>query len=144
MKFSSLSFLICSMVALVGCNSNKIYDEPSDKYPFDEKMKTVLGENLEVVNSLQRAEVQVSYLDLKGPNNTQQISEIINLLENDGWILRGKGIGVNTYCLGLNNRVNVVIVGNEELYDYKGGKLPKNNVDGVLYSYNKWGDDLCE
>lgn len=144
MKFSSLSFLICSMVALVGCNSNKIYDEPSDKYPFDEKMKTVLGENLEVVNSLQRAEVQVSYLDLKGPNNTQQISEIINLLENDGWILRGKGIGVNTYCLGLNNRVNVVIVGNGELYDYKGGKLPKNNVDGVLYSYNKWGDDLCE
>lgn len=132
------------MVALVGCNSNKIYDEPSDKYPFDEKMKTVLGENLEVVNSLQRAEVQVSYLDLKGPNNTQQISEIINLLENDGWILRGKGIGVNTYCLGLNNRVNVVIVGNGELYDYKGGKLPKNNVDGVLYSYNKWGDDLCE
>ena len=37
------------MITLIGCSSNKIYNEPSDKYPFDEKMKTVLGENLEVL-----------------------------------------------------------------------------------------------
>jgi hypothetical protein len=144
MKFCSLSFLICSMITLIGCSSNKIYNEPSDKYPFDEKMKTVLGENLDVIDSLRRAEVQVSYFDLKGYNNSQKILEITNLLEKDGWMLKGKGVGVNTYCLGLNNRINVVIVGNGELYDFKGGKLPKNNVDGVLYSYNKWGDDLCK
>ena len=48
------------MITLIGCSSNKIYNEPSDKYPFDEKMKTVLGENLDVIDSLRRAEVQVS------------------------------------------------------------------------------------
>lgn len=144
MKIRSLSFCIWIIITLMGCSSNKIHDEPSDKYPFEEKMKTVLGENLEVVNSLNRAEVQVLYFDLVGSNNTQEISKIINLLEKDGWILKGKGIGVDTYCLGLNNRINVVVAGAGNLYDFKGEKLPENNFDGVLYAYNRWGDDLCE
>ena len=143
MKFSSLSFFICLSIVLIGCG-NKVYNEPLDKYPFEDKMKSVLGKNLKVIDSLKRAEVQVSYFDLVGLNNTNKISEIINLLEKDGWVVKGKGVGVDTYCLGLNNRINVVIVGKEGLYDFKGGKLPKNNVDGFLYSYNKWGDDMCE
>lgn len=143
MKFGSLSFFICIAIVLMGC-SDRIYDEPLDKYPFEEKMKSVLGKNLKVIDSVRRAEVQVSYFDLAGPNSNHEISEIINLLEKDGWILKGKGIGVDTYCLGLNNRINVVIVGKEDLYDFKGMKLPKNNVDGFLYSYNKWGDNMCE
>lgn len=126
-----------------GC-SDKVYEQQSDKYPFEKKMKSILGEDLEVIDSIRRAEVQISYFDLVNSNNTHTILEIVSLLEKDGWKLKGQGIGVDTYCLGFNNRVNVVIVGKGGLYDFKGGKLPNNDNDGVLYSYNKWGDDMCE
>lgn len=60
--------------------------------------------------------------------------------------MKGKGQGVDTYCLGRNNRINVVIPTSGELYDFKGGKLKRKDysVNAVLYSYNKWGEDLCE
>ena len=70
MKFSSLSFFICLSIVLIGCG-NKVYNEPLDKYPFEDKMKSVLGKNLKVIDSLKRAEVQVSYFDLVGLNNTR-------------------------------------------------------------------------
>ena len=48
MKFSSLSFFICLSIVLIGCG-NKVYNEPLDKYPFEDKMKSVLGKNLGTV-----------------------------------------------------------------------------------------------
>ena len=35
------------------------YPQPSDKYPFEVKMKALLGDNLKIVNSLSKAEVQI-------------------------------------------------------------------------------------
>ncbi|TPT10604.1 hypothetical protein FJU71_19465, partial [Acinetobacter baumannii] len=51
--------LISSLLIQLGC-SNRIYEQPSDKYPFEAKMKALLGDNLKIVNSLRKAEVQIS------------------------------------------------------------------------------------
>lgn len=128
----------------MGCSNNKIHDEPADKYPFDEKMKTVLGENLEVVNSLNRAEVQLAYVEL--PANSIKTKKIIKLLGDDGWILKGSGVSVDTYCLDTKNSINIASPISFNATDFKGNKVrvTKTDVDIISYSYNKWGDELCE
>ncbi|MDQ9027761.1 hypothetical protein [Acinetobacter nosocomialis] len=137
-----LIFLFTLLIQM-GC-SNGVYEQPSNKYPFETKMKVLLGNNLEIVNSLRKAEVQISSFDL--PKKTNQIDKVISLLKKDGWVLKGKGQGVETYCLGRNNRINIVIPTSSGLYDFKGGKLKRTDysVNAVLYSYDKWGDDMCE
>ncbi|EXE49266.1 TPA: hypothetical protein PJH62_003488 [Acinetobacter nosocomialis] len=137
-----LIFLFTLLIQM-GC-SNGVYEQPSNKYPFETKMKVLLGNNLEIVNSLRKAEVQISSFDL--PKKTNQIDKVISLLKKDGWVLKGKGQGVETYCLGRNNRINIVIPTSGGLYDFKGGKLKRTDysVNAVLYSYDKWGDDMCE
>ena len=132
-----------SLLIQIGC-SNGVHEQPSNKYPFEEKMKVLLGNNPKILNSLRKAEVQISSFDL--PQETNQIDKVISLLKKDGWILKGKGRGVDTYCLGKNNRINIVIPTSGELYDFKGGKLKRTDysVNAVLYSYDKWGDDMCE
>lgn len=144
MKIRGLSFCICIIITLMGCSNNKIHDEPSDKYPFDEKMKTVLGENLEVVNSLNRAEVQLAYVEL--PANSIKTKKIIKLLGDDGWILKGSGVSVDTYCLDTKNSINIASPISFNATDFKGNKVrvTKTDVDIISYSYNKWGDELCE
>ncbi|TYO13319.1 hypothetical protein FXF40_18695, partial [Acinetobacter baumannii] len=68
-------------------------------------MKALLGDNLKIVNSIRKAEVQISSFRFeKDPN---KLKKVINQLEEDGWVLKGKGQGVDTYCLGRNNRINV-------------------------------------
>ncbi|OIH63319.1 hypothetical protein A7N04_20805 [Acinetobacter baumannii] len=107
-------------------------------------MKALLGDNLKIVNSIRKAEVQISSFRFeKDPN---KLKKVINQLEEDGWVLKGKGQGVDTYCLGRNNRINVVSPTMIGVYDFKGGKLKRTDysVNAVLYSYNKWGEDLCE
>ncbi|HCT5803997.1 TPA: hypothetical protein OT167_003079, partial [Acinetobacter nosocomialis] len=116
----------------------------SDKYPFEVKMKALLGDNLKIVNSLSKAEVQISSFRFeKDPN---KLKKVINQLEKDGWILKGHGQGVDTYCLGINNSINIVSPTTIGVYDYQGGKLniTDYNFDAISYSYNKWGEDLCE
>ncbi|MDC4393305.1 hypothetical protein NQ674_18705, partial [Acinetobacter baumannii] len=93
------------ILLLVGCSSN-VYEPPSDKYPFENKMKKILGNQIEIINSLKKAEVQISYFEL--PKNINKIESIVSLLEKDGWVLKGKRQGVDTYCLGLNNKINIV------------------------------------
>ncbi|QIC70489.1 hypothetical protein FSC09_08705 [Acinetobacter indicus] len=67
-------FIFFSLIQM-GC-SNQIYEQPSDKYPFEVKMKALLGDNLKIVNSLSKAEVQISSFDL--PKNTNQIDEVVS------------------------------------------------------------------
>lgn len=107
-------------------------------------MKGLLGNDIEIIDSLRKVEVQISYFEL--PKNSNKIESVVNLLKQDGWILKGKGRGVDTYCLGLNNRVNIVVPVSGGLYDFKGVKLRRTDysVNAVLYSYDKWGDDMCE
>ncbi|HAV5681748.1 hypothetical protein FJU76_09420 [Acinetobacter baumannii] len=68
------------------------------------------------------------------------------MLKKDGRVLKGKGQGVDTYCLGLNNKINIVNPTFLDIQDYKGRELKITNYDvnTVLYRYYKWGDDLCE
>jgi hypothetical protein len=47
----------------MGC-SNRVYDQPSNKYPFELKRKELFGDNLEMMNSLYKAEVQIFSFDL--------------------------------------------------------------------------------
>ncbi|HBI8870330.1 hypothetical protein ACOUV0_16825 [Acinetobacter baumannii] len=142
MKLSKLSLVVFILFIFTGCG--EIYSQPSDKYPFEVIMKALLGGNLEIVNSIRKAEVQISSFRFeKDPN---KLIKVINQLEEDGWVLKGKGQGVDTYCLGRNNRINVVSPTMIGVFDYQGGKLniTDYNSDAISYSYNKWGDDMCE
>ncbi|HGW4397576.1 TPA: hypothetical protein ACNIEX_000264 [Acinetobacter nosocomialis] len=134
--------LISSLLIQLGC-SNRIYEQPSDKYPFEAKMKALLGDNLEIIDSINKYEAQVSYFEFT--KDSRELEKIVRYLDKDGWVLKGKGQGVDTYCLGRNNRINVVIPTSGGLYDFKGGKLKRTDysVNAVLYSYDKWGDDMC-
>ena len=51
MKLNKLSFGIVTILLLVGCSSN-VYEPPSDKYAFENKMKELLGNQIEIINSL--------------------------------------------------------------------------------------------
>ncbi|EQB4400872.1 hypothetical protein [Acinetobacter baumannii] len=132
-----------SLLIPIGC-SNRVHEQPSNKYPFEEKMKVLLGNNLEIIDSINKYEAQISYFEFtKDPG---KLDKIVKYLEKDGWVLKGKGQGVDTYCLGLNNKINIVNPIFGEIKDYKGGelKITNYNVNTVLYRYYKWGDDLCE
>lgn len=132
-----------SLLIQIGC-SNGVHEQPSNKYPFEEKMKVLLGNNLEIVNSLHKAEVQISSFRFEKDHN--KLKKVINQLKKDGWILKGHGQGVDTYCLGTNNSINIVSPTAIGVYDYQAGKLniTDYNFDAISYSYNKWGEDLCE
>ena len=125
-RYIALFFLFLQ----VGC-SNGVYEQPAYKYPFEVKMKALLGDNIEIVNSLSKAEVQISSFRFeKDPN---KLKKVINQLEKDGWILKGHGQGVDTYCLGINNSINIVSPTTIGVYDYQGGKLniTDYNFDGL-------------
>ncbi|MCU4583181.1 hypothetical protein KTJ32_19495 [Acinetobacter gyllenbergii] len=143
MSVSKFGLSIAIILLLIGCRYS-VYEQPSDKYPFKSQMVKLLESDIEIIDSLHKAEVQISYFEL--PKNSNKIESVVNLLKQDGWVLKGKGQGVDTYCLGLNNRVNIVVPVFGGLYDFKGGKLSRTDysVNAVLYSYDKWGDDLCE
>ncbi|MDC5232659.1 hypothetical protein OHW47_08630, partial [Acinetobacter baumannii] len=138
MKLSKLSLAAFMLFTFTGCGGGGgIYPQPSDKYPFEVKMKALLGDNIEIVNSIRKAEVQISSFDLPKKNN--QIDKVISLLKKNGWVLKGKGQGVDTYCLGLNNKINIVNPTFFDIQDYKGRELKITNYDvnTVLYRYYK-------
>jgi len=130
------------LILQVGCYK-KNHKEEADKYMFLIKMKQVVGNDVEIVNSLNRAEVQLAYLEL--PLKSDKTSKIIELLKKDGWTYKGAGIGSETYCLGLNNSINVVSPTSKTVTTFKGGDLyvTDYNKDIVSYSYNKSGLDIC-
>lgn len=136
-------FLTVITLVTTGC-SDRIYEKTNDQYPFQSKMKQIVGNDIKIVNSLNRAEVQLAYLEL--PLKSDKTSKIIELLKKDGWTYKGAGIGSETYCLGLNNSINVVSPTSKTVTTFKGGDLYMTdyNKDIVSYSYNKWGLDICE
>ncbi|EHU1360586.1 hypothetical protein Q5X71_10740 [Acinetobacter baumannii] len=135
-------FIFFSLIQM-GC-SNQIYEPPSDKYPFEVKMIDFFGNNIRIVDSINKYEAQISYFEFT--KDSRKLEEIVRHLEKDGWMLKGQGHGVDTYCLGPNNKINIVNPTFGKIQDYKGGELKITNYDvnTVLYRYYKWGDDLCE
>ncbi|HGY4638520.1 hypothetical protein ACMGSW_16625 [Acinetobacter baumannii] len=145
MKLSKLSLAAFMLFTFTGCGGGGgIYPQPSDKYPFEVKMEALLGDNIEIVNSIRKAEVQISSFDLPKKNN--QIDKVISQLKKDGWVLKGHGQGVDTYCLGLHNKINIVVPISNNVYDYKGRELNimDYSMNSVSYMYDKWGIDMCE
>ncbi|MDQ9027757.1 hypothetical protein [Acinetobacter nosocomialis] len=143
MKFRKLGAGFFMALLLTGCDRGN-YQPPADKYPFKSKMLELLGKDIEIIDSINKYEAQISYFEfIKDPD---KLVKIVKYLEKDGWVLKGKGQGVDTYCLGPNNKINIVNPISGEIKDYKGGELKINNynVNTVLYRYYKWGDDLCE
>jgi hypothetical protein len=76
----------------MGC-SDHIYEQPTDQYPFQIKMREVVGNDVEIIKSLSRAEVQLIYLEL--PLKSEKTQKIVELLKRDGWIYKGAGVGSN-------------------------------------------------
>lgn len=66
-------------------------------------------------------------------------------MKKDGWTYKGAGIGSETYCLGVNNSINIVRPTSKTVTTFKGGDLYMTdyNKDIVSYSYNKSGFDIC-
>ena len=83
----------------VGC-SKGVYEQPVDKYPFEVKMKALLGDNIEIIDSINKYEAQVSYFEFT--KDSRKLDKIVRYLDKDGWVLKGQGQGVDTYCLGPN------------------------------------------
>ena len=52
-------------------SGNRLYEQPKDKYPFEIKMKELLGSDLDVVNSINKVDVQNSSVDL--PKKTHNV-----------------------------------------------------------------------
>ncbi|MDC5261768.1 hypothetical protein OHW72_09050 [Acinetobacter baumannii] len=127
----------------VGC-CKQIYKEDADKYMFLIKMKQVVGNDVKIVNSLNRVEAQLAYLEL--PLKSDKTSKIIELLKKDGWTYKGAGIGSETYCQGVNNSINIVRPTSKTVTTFKGGDLyvTDYNKDIVSYSYSKSGLDICK
>ncbi|MDC5307452.1 hypothetical protein ACT4VH_05470 [Acinetobacter baumannii] len=127
----------------VGC-CKQIYKEDADKYMCLIKMKQVVGNDVKIVNSLNRVEAQLAYLEL--PLKSDKTSKIIELLKKDGWTYKGAGIGSETYCQGVNNSINIVRPTSKTVTTFKGGDLyvTDYNKDIVSYSYNKSGLDICK
>ena len=134
-----LLFLLFHFVCYKGTHK-----EDADKYMFFIKMKQVVGNDVKIVNSLNRAEAQLAYLEL--PLNSDKTSKIVELLKKDGWTYKGAGIGSESYCLGVNNSINIVRPTYKTVTTFKGGDLyvTDYNKDIVSYSYNKSGLDICK
>ncbi|MBO3658122.1 hypothetical protein J5N55_08485 [Acinetobacter haemolyticus] len=137
------SIVLFPLFGQIGC-SDQIYEQPSDKYSFKIQMIELLGSDIDVIDSINKHEAQISYFEFI--KDSSKLDKIVGYLEKDGWVLKGKGQGVVTYCLGSNNKINIVSPTFGEVLDYKGGKLKITNYDvnTVLYRYYKLGDDLCE
>ncbi|HCA4923645.1 hypothetical protein ACT40Y_02900 [Acinetobacter baumannii] len=73
--FSVLVLLF--LILQAGCYK-QTHKEDADKYMFLIKMKQVVGNDVKIVNTLNRAEAQLAYLEL--PLKSDKTSKIIELL----------------------------------------------------------------
>lgn len=140
-NLKKLSYIIFP-VLLVACSTG-LKQEPTDRYPFKEKMKEVFGPNVKFQDAINKYEAQLSNIDF--PKNSLKINEIISLLEKDGWVLKGKGVGVDTYCLDENNRINIVTANSGPVINYQGTKLNRedSSENGIAFMYLISGVDSC-
>ena len=72
-NLKKLSYIIFP-VLLVACSTG-LKQEPTDRYPFKEKMKEVFGPNVKFQDAINKYEAQLSNIDF--PKNSLKINEII-------------------------------------------------------------------
>lgn len=143
--FENIKTLLCMSLVLVlmACTAG-IRPDTSDKYPFNEKMIEIFGADITIVDSINKSQAQISTLDLS--RNYQKLDQVIKVLQKDGWMLKGRGEGVDTYCLDKNNGINIVIPNSKPIIDYQGTILPAGDVsvNSIVFFYISHGVNECE
>ncbi len=135
-------FCIISTVNLIACTAG-LRPDNSDKYAFDDKMIKILGPDVKIKNAINKSQTQISNVEVS--KDSKKLDEIIKILKQDGWVLKGQGKGVDTYCLGRNNRINIVTSNSGPVIDYQGSVLTPGDfsVNGVAFMYLISGVDSC-
>ena len=76
MCVSKFGLSITIILLLIGC-SHSVYEQPSDKYPFKSQMVKLLGSDIEIIDSINKHEAQISYFEfIKDPNKIDKISVV--------------------------------------------------------------------
>lgn len=67
-SLKKLPYIIFSML-LIACSTG-LKQEQTDRYPFNEKMKEILGSDVEIIDAINKYEGQISSIDFpkKSPN----------------------------------------------------------------------------
>ena len=100
--------------------------------------------DVEIIDAINKSEGQISSIDFS--KKSSNIKKIIDIMEKDGWVLKGKGQGVDTYCLGLNNAINIVTASSEPIINYENERLVSGDYskDTIAYVYNISGANECD
>lgn len=135
-------FCIISTVNLIACTAG-LRPDNSDKYAFDDKMIEILGSDVKIKNAINKSQTQISNVELS--KDSKKLDEIIKLLKQDGWVFKGKGKGVDTYCLGKNNSINIITANSGPIIGYQGSILNSGDfsVNTVTFSYVNSGVNEC-
>ena len=136
-------FCIISTVNLIACTAG-LRPDNSDKYAFDDKMIKILGPDVKIKNAINKSQIQISNVEVS--KDSKKLDEIIKILKQDGWVFKGKGIGVDTYCLGKNNSINIITANSGPIIGYQGSILTSGDfsVNTVIFSYVNSGVNECE
>ena len=143
--FEIIKMLSCMslVLVLIACTTGLRPDD-SDRYPFDDKMIKILGSDVKIRNAINKSQTQISNVEVS--KDSKKLDEIIKILKQDGWVFKGKGIGVDTYCLGKNNSINIITANSGPIIGYQGSILTSGDfsVNTVIFSYVNSGVNECE
>lgn len=136
---------IIMIIVLYGCRT-EVIEINNDKYPLNEKVRILFSGDVKIIDYINKNETQISGFNLKKSNN--QKDTLLKLLMHDGWTYKGSGNGVETYCLGNNNKINFITPHLNKVSDYLGNVYEISEVDDIYsslvgYRYYQWGDDAC-
>ncbi|MFW1798914.1 hypothetical protein ACG9YX_02600 [Acinetobacter nematophilus] len=137
-------FSCMSVLIILNACTTSLRPDDSDRYPFNDKMIEILGSNIKIINSINKSQTQISNVELS--KDSKKLNEVITLLKQDGWVLKGQGKGVDTYCLGRNNRINIVTANSAPVIDYQGSMLTPGNfsINIIAFMYLISGVDSCK
>ncbi|WP_151810432.1 hypothetical protein [Acinetobacter bereziniae] len=136
-------FCMSVLIILNACTTGLRQDN-LDKYSFNNKMIEILGPDVKIINSINKSQTQISNVELS--KDSKKLNEVITLLKQDGWVLKGQGKGVDTYCLGRNNRINIVTANSAPVIDYQGSMLTPGNfsINIIAFMYLISEVDSCK
>ncbi|MEG6548354.1 hypothetical protein V6C59_21090 [Acinetobacter bereziniae] len=136
-------FCMSVLIILNACTTGLRQDN-LDKYSFNNKMIEILGPDVKIRDAINKSQVQISSIDIS--KDSKKLDEIITQLKQDGWVLKGRGKGVDTYCLGANNSINIITANSGPIIGYEGSILTSGDfsVNTVTFSYVNSGVNECE
>lgn len=143
--FEIIKMLSCmSVLIILNACTTGLRQDNLDKYSFNNKMIEILGPDVKIRDAINKSQVQISSIEIS--KNSKKLDEIITQLKQDGWVLKGRGKGVDTYCLGTNNSINIITANSGPIIGYEGSILTSGDfsVNTVTFSYVNSGVNECE